>query len=223
MHSVVVTKQLAAASANNIALSQSLAAAGNLLINGSAASGGVATLDTQRRVILTSAGNDSALTWTVIGTNDDGAPIKDVFLGANGVAQSNLDFKTVTSITGSAATASTVTAGTNGVGSTPWKLFDNNLATPNMSIYLEQLSGTATSNFEYCYGAFLATAGVASSIANGGASPNPTAQLHPSLQSVAVYPAEGVVNYDITGYRLTIIAGTGQIRCTTRQAGLASP
>src|ERR1700744_4680398 len=111
MFSSTITKTLAAAVANGIALSQALGGAGFLMLSGSLVSGGVAVLGSQRQVIITSAGNDSGLTWTVIGTDDTGNPIKDQFAGANvGVATSNLNFATVTSISGSGATASTVTA-----------------------------------------------------------------------------------------------------------------
>src|SRR5579875_2257412 len=117
---IAFTKTMAAGSANGIAQSQSLAGAGNLVLNGATVSGGVATLDTQRRVILTSSGNDSGLTWTVYGTNDTGQAIVDRFAGANAAAAvSNFDFTMVTRIAGSGATAGTVTAGTNSTGSSP--------------------------------------------------------------------------------------------------------
>lgn len=223
MRASVVTKSLTAASANNVAISQTLGGAGNLTLNGSAASGGVATLDTQRRVIITSAGNDSGINWTVIGTDETGNPIKDIFAGGNiAVAQSNIDFLTVTSVSGSGAAAAAVTVGTNTTGSSPWKYFDGYIPTPNMSIDMELLSGSGTATFEYTYGGFLAAPGVASSIANGPASPNPVAVPHPSLQGLTA-SQEGQLGYAVTGYRLTITLGTGTWRCTTRQAGVATP
>lgn len=75
-------------------------------------------LDTQRRVILTSAGNDSGITFAITGTDLSGAVVTDVVTGANaGVAQSNMDFYTVTSVKPSGAVASTVSVGTNTVAS----------------------------------------------------------------------------------------------------------
>lgn len=218
MKSSVVTKQLTAASANAIAVSQTLGGAGTLTLTANPV-----VLDTQRRVIVTSAGNDSGLTWTIIGTDDSAAPIKDVFAGANiGAAQSNLNFATVVSVAGSAGAAGAVTVGTNTVGSTPWKLFDSSIATPNMSAFMELLSGAATATFEYTYANIRGPIGVQSSVANGPATVNPTPLPHPDLQSLSA-SKDGNVNWDIFGYRLTINSGTGQWRCTTHQAGLASP
>lgn len=121
---VKITYRLAAAVTNGIAQSQSLGAAGNLTLNGSLVSGGVATLDSggaARRVLITSAADDSGMTWTLTGTDRNGVAQSEVFAGGAGVAvYSAFDYLTVTRVRGSAATAGAVTAGTNGVGSTQW-------------------------------------------------------------------------------------------------------
>ena len=84
-----------------------------------------ATLDTARRVIITSAGNDSGITFALAGTNWDGTPISETVTGANaGAASSVLDYLTVTSIRSSAAVASTVTVGTNTIAGSRWVRFD---------------------------------------------------------------------------------------------------
>jgi hypothetical protein len=122
---VVSVGPLTAASANNIALSQSLASAGAVTLNGSTVTGGVATLDHARRIGVTSAGNDSALTWTLSGTDWAGNPISETFAGANvGVASSVLDYLTVTSLVASAATAAAITVGTTAIAGSPWVRFD---------------------------------------------------------------------------------------------------
>ncbi len=109
---------LAAASANAIALSQSAAGAQNLTLNGALVSGGVATLDTPRRVIITSAGNDSGITFTVRGTDWAGQIISATVTGGNTTAvDAGVDFATVTRVSTSGATAAAVTVGTNGVAS----------------------------------------------------------------------------------------------------------
>ena len=116
---------LAAASPNNIALSQSASVAQSLTLNGTLATAGVAKTDTPRRVLITSAGNDSGMTFTIAGTNWSGALISETVAGGNiAAAASVLDYATVTSIKTSAATASTVTVGTNGVASSQWLRFD---------------------------------------------------------------------------------------------------
>lgn len=115
---------LVAGSSNAISLSQSLAAAGALLINGSLATGGVATMDNPRFITITSAGDDTGKTWTVVGTNSAGNTISETIAGSSTAVTSVLSYKTVTSISLSAASTSTVTAGTNTGGTSPWVRFD---------------------------------------------------------------------------------------------------
>lgn len=118
---------LDAASANNIALSQTTAGAANLVINGVTATSGVAYLDTPRRVLVTNAGNDSAITFTVYGTWIDGQTISETLQGTNGSSvATTLDFSTVTRVAVSGATSvSGVTVGTNGVAGSRWVRFDD--------------------------------------------------------------------------------------------------
>lgn len=217
MQSSIITKALVAASANVIAHSQSLAGAGYLTLTATPV-----VLDSQRQIIVTSGGDDHLLTWTVIGTDDTGNPIQDSFAGANGVATSNLNFKTVVSIYGNGATASTVTAGTNTAGSSPWKLFDSYIGTPNLGLDFELLSGSATVNVEYTQEPFLtpvSTTGAQSSIANGSATPNPTAHAVPGMGNISA-STQGNLSFPIHAWRLTILSGTGSTRLTGRQAGL---
>lgn len=117
---IFATKQLAAAAANNIALSQS-PGAGAIVLNGSTVVAGVAVLDTQRRVIFTSGGNDSGINFTLSGTDDSGQKIGEVIAGANaGAATSVLDYKTVNLPTHTGSVAGTLTIGTSSIGATPW-------------------------------------------------------------------------------------------------------
>ena len=83
--------------------------------------GSKATLDVPRRVLITSGGNDSGMNFTISGTDWNNAPISEVLTGGNVAAVASLlDYATVTGIKASAATASTITVGTNGVaGSRP--------------------------------------------------------------------------------------------------------
>ena len=143
-----LTKALTAASANNIALAQSLGAAGNLTLNGSTVSGGIATLDTARRVLITSVGNDSGKTWTVTGTGGNGVLFSETLAGANATTvQSVNDFATITRISLNAATAGNVTVGTSAVGSTqPWVV--DVWANPATFGYQIVVTGTATYNIE---------------------------------------------------------------------------
>jgi hypothetical protein len=123
----VTVGPLASASANNIATSQTTAGAANLNLNGSTVSGGVATLDTYRQVLITNVGNDAALTFTVYGTTFGGVSVSETVNGTSGsTVATNTDFKTVTRVAVSGATSgSGVTVGTNGVAGSRWVRFDD--------------------------------------------------------------------------------------------------
>ena len=121
----VAAGPLAAASANAICLSQTPAAAGALTLNGALVVSGVAVMDNPRRVLITAAANESAKTFTVTGIGANGNTVSEVITGPNTTtAQSVLDYKTVTSITISAAAAGAITVGTSGVGGSKWVVFD---------------------------------------------------------------------------------------------------
>ena len=109
---------LVAASANNIAQSQS-PGAGAIVLNGSTVVNGVAILDVARRVLLTSGGNDSAITFTVKGTDWNGNTQSETLAGGNAAAVATaLDFASITGVTHTGSVAGTLTIGTNGVAST---------------------------------------------------------------------------------------------------------
>ena len=75
---VVTVGPLAAASANNIALSQTPGGAGALTLNGSLVVGGVAILDVPRQVRITTTADETAKTFTIKGTDWAGSPISEV-------------------------------------------------------------------------------------------------------------------------------------------------
>lgn len=84
-----------------------------------------AILDTARRVIFTSSGNDSGLTFTIIGRDWLGNRLTETVTGGNATAvQTVLDYAAVTQVKTSGATAGTVSVGTNGVASSPWIYLD---------------------------------------------------------------------------------------------------
>jgi hypothetical protein len=107
---------LATAAADAVATSQTLLAAGNLTLDGTLVTSGVAYMDTPRRLIITSAGNDTAITFTAYGTDYNGSPLEASHAGGSGSAVDfGVSFRTVTRIAASGATAAAVTAGTNTV------------------------------------------------------------------------------------------------------------
>lgn len=132
---------LAAASANNIALSQTPGAAGALTLNGSLVAGGVATLDNPRRILITTA--DTTHTFTVTGATPTGSVLSEVVGPITTSAFTAQDFKTVTSVTINGAATAAVTVGTNGIASTPWVRLDE-WASPPVGI---QCDVTGTVNY----------------------------------------------------------------------------
>jgi len=140
MRPVTVTVgPLATASANNICTTQTPTT--SFTLNGTLVTAGVATLDTPRRVLFTTAANESAKTVTLTGTDWNGAAITEVLGLTNvGVSYTNLDFKTVTAITISSAAAGAITVGTNTIASSMWVRLDE-YSLPQTSIQVT-VSGT---------------------------------------------------------------------------------
>lgn len=129
MRPVVVTVgPLAAASANNIALSQTPVSGTALTLNGALVTGGVAVLDTPRRVLLTFGVEASARTMVVTGTGRTGQVQSETLAVASGggaTIATVLDYKTVTSmVPAGAGYSAAVTVGTNGVAATEWVRLD---------------------------------------------------------------------------------------------------
>lgn len=116
---------LAAASATDLRTAASISVAGGVTLNGALVSGGVATLDKPRRILFTSSGNDSGITFTVTGTTFAGNAASETVTGGNATtATTVLDYATVTSITASGASAGTVSIGTSGVAGSQWARLD---------------------------------------------------------------------------------------------------
>jgi len=110
---------VAATDADGISTTASISGAAALTINGTLASGGSYTSgDNIGQIItITSAGDDTGITFTVVGTNAVGDALTEVVTGADtAAATSSGYFNTVTSITTSAASAGNVSAGVTGTG-----------------------------------------------------------------------------------------------------------
>lgn len=125
----VTVGPLAAASANNIALSQTPSAA--FTLSGSTAG----VLDTARRVLFTQAASESGKTFTLVGTDVNGSVQTEVLTAAASATtvQSALDFKTVTAASISSAAAGAITIGTNQVASSRWVRLDE-FASPQATL-----------------------------------------------------------------------------------------
>jgi hypothetical protein len=111
--------------ADGVCTSASITAASGGTIGGALASGGVATFDVPRNVVITSAGNDSAKTFTVTGTDEYGNAVVENITGANaGAASGKKAFKTVTAVDIDSNSAGNVTVGTGDVLGLPVALPD---------------------------------------------------------------------------------------------------
>jgi len=98
---------------NGIVELETLVGAGDFTIGGALASGGVATMDYARQLVVTSVGNDLGLTFTVTGTDQDGIALVESVAGANATtAETAGYFKTVIQIASDGATAADVSWGT---------------------------------------------------------------------------------------------------------------
>ena len=89
-----------AADDNGISASaQSVANNAALTIGGALHSGGTVTLTGGRIVVITSGSDDSAIDFTVVGTDVNGDALSETIDGADGAASTTAHFKTITGIT----------------------------------------------------------------------------------------------------------------------------
>lgn len=126
------------ANTSAIAASQTPSGAGELTLTSAPY-----TLNPPRKVTITSAGNDSAKTFTVTGTTFSGVSISEAIPGANiGTATGSLDFATVSKIEVDGATAAAVTAGYAQAGGSRWVRMDS--WANAQSVVQVSVSGTIT-------------------------------------------------------------------------------
>lgn len=206
---------LAAAVANSICLSQTPSGAGALTENGALVSGGVATLAVPARITITSAANDSGKTFVVIGTDHAGNAITETITGPNTTTVTSvLTYKTVTSITISAAAAGAITVGNSQSGASPAIALDP-WAFPQVAI---QCSVSGTVNYT-----------VQQTLDNPNDPVNPIARAsmqwvnHPDANLVgASTTVQGNYGYAPLFMRVIINSGSGSVRVTVIQANVVS-
>lgn len=145
----VLTLTLPAAVTNGIAQSQTPGGAGNLTLNGSLVSGGVANLVIAQRVGIHSAADDSGHTFTITGTDRYSRPLVESIIGATAgnTVNTNNDFLSVTNVAINAAASGAVFAGTNGIGSTAPLIVDRFVNPANYNAALT-FTGTANASVE---------------------------------------------------------------------------
>ena len=111
---VTITADAVALDANGLSTVAAVANNAALVINGALTSGGSATLSHGRIVTILSSADDSAISFTVVGTDVNGAAQTESITGADsGTATGAAYFLTISSITAVGDPAANVTAGVN--------------------------------------------------------------------------------------------------------------
>jgi hypothetical protein len=214
---IVTVGPLAAASANNIALSQTPAGAQALTLNGSTVTAGVAILDVARRVLFTFAADESAKTFRVTGTNSTGNAIQETVQGTAATASTTISFKTVTEIFASAATTGALTVGTSGLASSPWQAITYQFGPVQVS-WGCVVSGTVNYSVQFTYDPINSNQNTL-----GGALGNypipPLAWPVAGLTAMAV-TADAALDNPFVAWRVVINSGTGSVTVTGIQAGI---
>ena len=112
---VTITADTVALDADGISVAAAVGNNAALVIGGALASGGSVTLSHGRVVTILSAGDDSAKSFTVTGTDVDGDSQTESITGANaGTATGSKYFKTISGISAVGNPAGNVSAGVNG-------------------------------------------------------------------------------------------------------------
>lgn len=202
----------AAADADGISASQTPSAAGNLLIDGALASGGIATLDTERNVLITSAGDDSDVYFEIYGRDAENKPRRERITGANaGTVRSTHIYKYVDRIYISGAASGAVTAGTTSTNTSEWVPCDWNRNPPNTSVAVDVVSGTLTFSIEKTY----------DELHRREPYTPPTSFAGPADLTAKTADAEDTIVDNVTGVRLVFTAYTsGSVILTVAQAGI---
>lgn len=209
MRPIRLTRALVAPDADGIATSQTTAGAGNLVLDGALVAGGVANLTEQRKVGIASGGDDSAVTFTVYGTDQAGNAISEGLAGPNGnTVSTTLDFLTVTRVTVSAAVAQAVTVGTTGVGASQPIPLDIYLDPFNVSCFVD-VTGTVNYTVQFTFDDVFGSTGPF------------TWTNHPDLTS-ATADGDGTYISPVTATRIVTNSGTGSAVFTVIQAGVTS-
>ena len=148
MRPISFTRSQPAASGTSVAANQLLNASGAITIDGTLASGGVATL-TVPAYLTVFSDKSATVTFVASGTRPGGGTqVESIVVTASGTVTGSLSFATVTGITASAATSATISVGNAIPGYTDWIPLD--IYTPNQVTTISaKTSGTVNYSVEY--------------------------------------------------------------------------
>jgi hypothetical protein len=208
MRPITQTRTLAAAAVAAICAAQTTAGAGNLVINGSLASGGVATLASQQVLGVTSAGNLSAVNFTITGTDDQGRVISQTIAGPNAnTVQTTLNYRTVTQIAVSAAVGTNVTVDTLQIGASTEVPLDQYITNFNVSIAVE-VTGTVNYTVQYTFDDIF------------GGAPGPFNWINFTTLTAQTANNNGTLISPVRAVRLLTNSGNGVAKMLVIQSGL---
>lgn len=209
-----------AADQDGICTSQMTGAAGPLTIDGALTVDGVGILDTSRAIALTTAGDLSAITFTITGTNNQGTVISESLSGPTASQVSTVTgFLTVTSVVASAAVAVDVEVGTTGVAFSDAIPLDQYISPFNVSIGLtwagEQGTNDANVTVQFTIDSVFDSTGP---YTWADAVNPPDNTLIDQTQSVQ--GSSGSLVSPVSAVRLVTNSGTGEVTMLVQQAGL---
>ena len=196
---------LTATDADGIAASQTPSGAGSLTLDGVLISGGALSLSVPQPVTITSAGNISASTFTVTGTDWKGDALVESIAGPNaGTSTTTGHFYTVTDVSIGGAAAAALTVGITAVAAFPWVELTQGLSEFNYSYYVD--IGTATFQVESTLDDLRDT--------------SITPVVNATVEASGSSDAGGSSTAPCTGIRVNVTAFTsGDITLTVVQAG----
>jgi hypothetical protein len=150
VNGVPLTEVVTGGNAKAVVTTQRFVVVSNVAVSGNAGSVQVGSFvnatftgATARQVTIVAAGNESANTFVVTGTDVNGTVFSETVAGPNATtATTSAYFQTVTSVTISGNAAGALTVGMTNTASSPWIRFDD-FAPSNISIQCN-VSGSAT-------------------------------------------------------------------------------
>ncbi len=179
----------AAADADAVALSQTPAAGGEqaLTLNGTFATGGVATMDTPRQVVFTFAANESARRFLVTGTRVDGNQIIEAVAGTASTATTVNAFATVTEILIDDDSTGAIQVGTATVVSTSWLPLDYIIPDFGVGLVISANGATIDLTVELT---------LTNLMSARGNDPKPTRNAHFGSKFDLIYPDVNAIDHD---------------------------
>ncbi len=145
---------------NGLITASTPAAGGAMTINGALAASGVATLTSDRKILIYSSGNDSGVTFAVVGTNSLGTAVTENITGPNvGTVYSTYTYKKVTSVTIGGAGTGSIEVGQVGdpigieldAGTVQWTNIGAAVSTTTLTLITGMTSAASVDNHIYTY------------------------------------------------------------------------